>query len=64
MHQIATASDITRAEMQTLRRIVAESFVSKGTLIRTQRDRLTSLGLIHYALGGVMPTSAGRMAAR
>lgn len=64
MQQIARAQDITIAEMQTLRRVVVQSFVSRGTLTQLQRDRLSSMGLIHCALGGVMPTPAGKMAAR
>jgi hypothetical protein len=64
MQQIAKASDITLAEMQALRRVVAQSFVSKGTLTQLQRDHLSSLGLIHCAMGGVMPTPAGRMVVR
>jgi hypothetical protein len=47
-----------------LRRVVAQSFVSRGALTQAQRERLTSMGLVHCTLGGVMATSAGRMAAR
>jgi hypothetical protein len=64
MQQIASASDITHAEMQALRRVVAQSFVTKGTLTKPQRDRLSSLELITCGMGGVMPTPAGRIVAR
>jgi hypothetical protein len=64
MQQIAGGSTITPAEMQTLRRVVERSFVSRGTLNQLQRDHLSALGLIQCAMGGVMPTPAGRMAVR
>jgi len=64
VQELAGASDLTLVELQTLRRVVAQSFVSRGTLSKLHRDRLSSLGLIQCALGGVMPTPAGKMAAR
>lgn len=64
MQQIARASDLTVAEMQTLRRVVAQSFVSRGALNPRHRDRLSSLALVTCAMGGVTPTPAGRIVAR
>jgi len=64
VEQISRASDITIVEMQALRRVVAQSFVSRGTITQSQRTRLSSLALIYCAMGGVMPTPAGRIAAR
>jgi len=64
VQQIARASDITAGELQALRRVVAESFVSRATLTRLQIDRLSSLELVHCAMGGVMPTPAGRIVSR
>jgi hypothetical protein len=64
MEQIARGSDLTAGEMQTLRRILAQSFVTKGSVNPTEKNHLLSLGLIRCALGGVMPTPAGKMAAR
>jgi hypothetical protein len=64
VQQIAKASDITICELQALRRVVAESFVSRATLTRLQIDRLSSLELVYCAMGGVMPTPAGRIVSR
>jgi hypothetical protein len=64
MEQIARGSDLTIGEMQMLRRVLSESFVTSGTLNQTDKNHLLSLGLIRSALGGLMPTPAGKMAAR
>jgi hypothetical protein len=64
MQQIARGTDLTFEEMRALRHIVARSFVSRSTVTQVQRDRLASLGLINCAMGGMMPTPAGKIAAR
>jgi hypothetical protein len=51
-------------DLQALREIVARSFVSRATLTPGQRKRLSSLGLVNCAMGGVMPTPAGKIVAR
>jgi hypothetical protein len=38
--------------------------MSRASLPKARRERLLELGLIADAMGGVMPTLAGRMAAR
>lgn len=64
MERIARSSDLSAAELQILRRIVAASFVGKRTVSQAHGDRLSALGLIHCAMGGLMPTSAGRIVSR
>ncbi len=60
----SNASDLTPEEMNSLRLVVRRSFLSKGAVSAPHRARLTELGLIANAMGGVMPTSAGRICAR
>jgi hypothetical protein len=47
-----------------LRGIVAGSFTPSGHVNLAQRERLLELGLIQRAMGGLMPTPAGRILAR
>jgi hypothetical protein len=61
---IPNAGDLTLDEMASLRLIVRHSFMSKGSLSPERRARLVELGLITNSMGGVMPTPAGRIAAR
>jgi hypothetical protein len=62
--RIPNASDITHEEMKSLRLIVAHNFMSKSVLNAEHRARLIELGLIQTGMGGLMPTPAGRIAAR
>ncbi len=64
MEKIARGSDLTAPELRTLRAIVAHSFVSRGAVGQLERTNLLALGLIHCAMGGVMPTPAGKIVAR
>jgi hypothetical protein len=50
--------------MSALRAIVGSSFTSRSHVNPLQQKRLIELGLIHYAMGGLMPTPAGRIVAR
>ena len=50
--------------MKTLRNIVGSSFTSSSHINPLQQKRLIALGLIQYAMGGIMITPAGRMVAR
>jgi hypothetical protein len=50
--------------MAALRLIVQHSFMSKSVLSAAHRARLIELGLIQAAMGGLLPTSAGRICAR
>ena len=64
MYRIPSARDLTPEEMASLRIVVASSFTSSGHINPVQRNRLIELGLIHFAMGGLMPTPAGRIVAR
>jgi len=55
---------LTAAELVCLRHIIARSFVSKGAVSVMRRERLQSLGLISFGMGGLMPTPTGRIVAR
>jgi hypothetical protein len=50
--------------MSALRAIVGSSFTSRSHVNPALQQRLIALGLIHYAMGGLMPTPAGRIVAR
>jgi len=58
------SSDFTAAELACLRHIIKCSFVSKGAVSITHRERLQSMGLISIGMGGLMPTPTGRIVAR
>jgi hypothetical protein len=64
LDRIPTAGDLTPGEMTSLRLIVEHSFMSKSVLTTAHRTRLIELGLIRQAMGGLLPTSAGRICAR
>ncbi|HEY2033396.1 MAG TPA: hypothetical protein VGH02_06875 [Rhizomicrobium sp.] len=64
MNHILNAGDLTLDEMASLRLIVRQSFMSRGSLSVAMRARLVELGLITNSMGGVIPTPAGRIAAR
>jgi len=64
MNRIPTRSDLTLGEFASLREIVDRSFLSRGTVPAVRRIRLVELGLIQDAMGGLMPTPAGRIVAR
>ena len=64
MERIPNARDLTPDEMKLLRTLVAGSFTLSGHTNSAQRNRLLELGLVHSAMGGLMPTPAGRIVAR
>ena len=64
MDHFARSSDLTAAELACLCHIIACSFVSKGAVSITRRERLESMGLISFGMGGLMPTPTGRIVAR
>ena len=64
MDRIPNARDLTAEEMASLRRIVGSSFTPNGQINALEMKRLIALGLIHSAMGGLMPTPAGRIVAR
>lgn len=64
MDLFARGSDLTADELACLRRIIARSFVSKGAVSEICRERLKSMGLISFGMGGLMPTPTGRIVAR
>ena len=64
LERIPNAGDLTPEEMASLRLIVRHSFMSKGAISTVHRTLLVEMGLISNAMGGVMPTSAGRICAR
>jgi len=64
MERIPRAHELTPDEMGALRIIVSGSFTPNGHVNQHQRNRLLELGLIHRAMGGLMPTPAGRILAR
>jgi len=64
MDRIPSARDLTAEEMASLRRIVGSSFTPNGQINALEMKRLIALGLIHSAMGGLMPTPAGRIVAR
>ncbi len=64
LDRIPNAGDLTPGEMASLRLIVAHSFMSKSVLSTAHRTRLIELELIQSGMGGLMPTSAGRICAR
>jgi hypothetical protein len=64
LDHIPNAGDLTLEEMASLRLIVKNSFMSKGSLSAARRARLVELGVIQNTMGGVSPTPAGRICAR
>jgi hypothetical protein len=64
MDNIPRASDLTTDELITLRLVVQRSFMTKTSMPPARRARLLELGLIQNGMGGLMPTPAGKIAAR
>jgi hypothetical protein len=64
LNRIPSARELTPEEMKTLRGIVGSSFTSSGHVNPVQQKRLIALGLVQSAMGGLMPTPAGRVVAR
>jgi hypothetical protein len=64
MDRLPNAADLTAAQFHALRGIVARSFTPIGQINRDDGARLVELGLVQRAMGGWMPTPAGRMASR
>jgi hypothetical protein len=64
MDHIPSAHDLTADEMKSLRGIVGSSFVPRSPVNPLQLKRLLALGLVHSAMGGLVPTPAGHIVAR
>lgn len=64
MERIPRAHELTSDEMRALRGIVAGSFTPRGQVNAFLRERLLELGLVQCAMGGLLPTPAGRILAR
>ena len=64
MDRMPNAADLTQGEMASLRRIVLASFTPGNQLNALHAARLLELGAIRRAMGGVMPTPAGRIISR
>jgi len=64
MERIPRAHELTPGELHALRGIVTGSFTPRGQVNASQRERLIELGLVQCAMGGLMPTPAGRILAR
>jgi len=64
MQRMPTKAELTSSEFSLLREIVARSFLSSRPVSALHRKRLVELGLVLDAMGGLMPTPAGRIVAR
>jgi hypothetical protein len=64
MGRLYTATDLTTEELIALRLVVERSFMSASSFSSAQRTKLLEMGLIQRGMGGLMPTPAGRLAAR
>ncbi len=64
MDRIPRADELTAEEMISLRIVVASGFTPGGQISRSRQNRLLELELIQRAMGGLMPTPAGRIVAR
>jgi hypothetical protein len=64
MMRIPSALELTLPQWTTLRVVVAQNFTPVRQIDPGHRVRLLELGLVQSAMGGVMPTSAGRIVAR
>ena len=64
MQQIPSRLDLNSHEMASFREVVAQSVVGALTIPASQKARLLELGLISNAMGGLIPTPAGRIVAR
>ncbi len=64
LNRIPSPLELTTDEMKALRGIAGSSFTSRSHVNPAQQARLIALGLVQYAMGGLMPTPAGRIVAR
>lgn len=64
LQRIPSAGELTREEMRLLRVVVSNSFVPANQMSRESRLRLTDLGLIQNAMGGLIPTPSGKIVSR
>jgi hypothetical protein len=64
MERIPRSRELTPDEMTSLRSVVASSFTPRGHISRLLQKRLIDLGLVQCAMGGLLPTPAGRILAR
>ena len=64
MDRVPRASELTTPQLMSLRRIVAGSFTPRRQVDPDHATRLLELELIHIAMGGILPTPAGRIVSR
>jgi len=64
MDRIPNALDLTLGELASLKRIVLNGFTPVRHVPIDQKARLLELELVTAALGGLMPTPAGRIVSR
>ena len=64
MDHIPNALDLTLGELASLKMIVLNGFTPVRHVHLDQKTRLLELELITMALGGLMPTPAGRIVSR
>jgi hypothetical protein len=64
MDRIPSALELNQSEINALRRIVGRSFTPRAQINALHRSRLTELGLVQSAMGGLMATPAGRIVSR
>jgi hypothetical protein len=64
MDRIPSALELTPDQLIALRNIVAGGFTPTSGIGLQDRTRLTELGLIRGAMGGIIASPAGRMVAR
>ncbi len=62
--RLPTALELSVREFAALRDITIRSFAPISQFAAPDRERLLQLGLVQRGMGGLMPTPAGRMAAR
>ena len=64
MDRVPRASELTTPQLMSLRRIVSGSFTPRRQVDPEHLARLLELELVHNAMGGIMPTPAGRIVSR
>jgi hypothetical protein len=62
--RIPNAACLSQGELRSLRSIVGASFTPNNQIHHQHRLRLIELGLVQCALGGLLPTPAGRIVSR
>ncbi|HEY2884619.1 MAG TPA: hypothetical protein VGJ08_05345 [Rhizomicrobium sp.] len=62
--RLINPEQLNTAELLSLRLLVSSSFMTFAAIPAAARTRLLELGLIQRGMGGLLPTSAGRICAR